>query len=243
MPSRPPTLADFPSDLALDLIPPPTSSPSPTNILLLLHGLGDTHISFASLARRLALPETFCLAIRAPSPMPFDIGGFHWGDDIVFKSDSGGMDLQAGFARTTETLARAVQGVLMDKCGYGAREVLVFGFGQGGMAALALAASLECELGGVVTVGGTLPEASVSKGGAAKRRTPVLVLGGSSASLVTTSAVRSIKDTFVSVDAVTWQRRGDGMPTSRDEMLPIMKFFARRLRSRAGVPAGAVEFA
>jgi hypothetical protein len=31
------------------------------------------------------------------------------------------------------------------------------------------------------------------------------------------------------------------MPRSREEMLPIMRFFARRLRSRGGVPEGAVE--
>jgi hypothetical protein len=31
------------------------------------------------------------------------------------------------------------------------------------------------------------------------------------------------------------------MPANRDEMLPIMQFFSRRLRSMKGVPAGVVE--
>ena len=38
-----------------------------------------------------------------------------------------------------------------------------------------------------------------------------------------------------------WDRAGDGMPRNRDEMLPIMRFFARRLRSRKGVPEGSIE--
>jgi hypothetical protein len=31
------------------------------------------------------------------------------------------------------------------------------------------------------------------------------------------------------------------MPSNRDEMMPIMQFLARRLRSRKGVVEGAVE--
>ena len=36
------------------------------NLLILLHGLGDTHVPFANLGKQLKLPQTATLAIRAP---------------------------------------------------------------------------------------------------------------------------------------------------------------------------------
>jgi hypothetical protein len=50
-----------------------------------------------------------------------------------------------------------------------------------------------------------------------------------------------LKARFGEVEYIKWGKAGDGMPTNREEMVPIMRFFARRLKSRAGVPVGAVE--
>ena len=36
------------------------------NLLILLHGLGDTHVPFANLGKKLKLPQTATLALRAP---------------------------------------------------------------------------------------------------------------------------------------------------------------------------------
>ena len=38
-----------------------------------------------------------------------------------------------------------------------------------------------------------------------------------------------------------YRKSGDSMPSNRDEMMPIMQFFARRLKSTKGVPKGSVE--
>jgi hypothetical protein len=92
-----------------------------------------------------------------------------------------------------------------------------------------------------MTVGGTLPGGVGRKAGGKKNGTPVLVLGGSSGTRVTRGPLERIKDVFQFVEYVQWKRPGDGMPSNREEMLPIMQFFARRLRSRAGVPEGSVE--
>ncbi|THU87365.1 hypothetical protein K435DRAFT_867374 [Dendrothele bispora CBS 962.96] len=57
--------------------PKPTSIPTPfsyypsddgtdENLLILLHGLGDTHIPFSKLGKQFKLPQTAVLAIRAP---------------------------------------------------------------------------------------------------------------------------------------------------------------------------------
>ncbi|RMY78271.1 hypothetical protein D0863_00779 [Hortaea werneckii] len=211
----------------------PNNDP-PTNVLILLHGLGDTHVSFEKLGKQMNLPETACLSIRGPQGL-LDMGGFHWGDDVIFDSTSGGLDADAGFKQATAMLKGLVEGDLMEKCGYNAREIMLFGFGQGGMAALNLTA-----LGGSISIGAPLaseaPPALI-----AKCRTPILVCAGDDETSVTPTAEGKLKRIFEYVEIKRYRRAGDVMPNSRDEMMPIMQFFARRLRSTKGVPEGAVE--
>jgi predicted esterase len=84
------------------------------------------------------LPETACISLRAPKAL-LDLEGTHWGDDIIFDQSTGGLDSDAGLRESTELVRVLVEEVLIAKCGYAAREVLVFGFGQGGMVGLSLA--------------------------------------------------------------------------------------------------------
>lgn len=252
MPPRLPTPADFPAHIPVAIIPPARPSDSAINVLILLHGLGDSEASFATLARRLALPETVCVCVQAPQALPFDLGGYHWGDDIVFDhhhhdptaGGGGALDMDAGFSKATSLLRHDIlDGALVGRCGYARARIVLFGFGQGGMAAMALAASLPLvhELAGLVSVGGPLP--SIATPPPAKRKTPVLLLGGDAGTALTPAAVKKARDTFEHVEYVRWKKSGDGMPTNREEMLPVMLFFSRRLQSRRGVPAGAVQVA
>lgn len=104
-------------------------------MLILLHGLGDKHDSFTNLGKQLNLPETACVSVQGPQNL-LDLGGFHWGDDIIFDSTSGGLDPDAGFKQSTELVRSIVKEALIEKCGYLPRELMLFGFGQGGMVAL-----------------------------------------------------------------------------------------------------------
>lgn len=233
-----PKPSHFPSTLNLTVTPPPSSQQA-INVLILLHGLGDTNVSFTTLGNQLALPETACISLQAPTPLPFDLAGFHWGDDIHFDSTDGHMEVDTGFVKAVKIIAEdVIMATLVKQCGYTPRNTILFGFGQGGMAALATAHSLPAELGGVVSIGGPLPTSSIAKD---KSKTPVLALGGSSNTLITKSAVNRLKMAFDNVEYNKWDKSGDQMPQSRDEMLPIMRFFARRLRSRSGVPEGSIE--
>lgn len=72
MPGRQPTANNFPSDIHLTITPPPRSSPQPVNVLILLHGLGDTNASFTNLGKQLALPETTCISLP-PSAYAFTL--------------------------------------------------------------------------------------------------------------------------------------------------------------------------
>ncbi|KAF2198543.1 phospholipase/Carboxylesteras-like protein [Delitschia confertaspora ATCC 74209] len=242
MPGRLPTKGDFPSGVVLSITPPP-SSQKPTNVLILLHGLGDTNASFTRLGQQLNLPETVCISLQAPNPLPFDLGGFHWGDDMVFDQSSGEMDVDTGFkAATRLVLDTIIQEGLIRKCGYKPREIMIFGYGQGGMVGLQAAAEHDGdELGGAISIGGVLPSSLPLKALDKKSKTPVLICKGSRNSAVSDSAVKKIKDAFEFVEAKEWRKTGDSMPQNRDEMLPIMQFFARRLRSTHGVPTGSVE--
>lgn len=220
----------------------PASQP-PTNVLILLHGLGDTNASFTKLGQQLNLPETACIALQAPNGLIMDIGGFQWGDDLVMDQSNGELDMDTGFkAATRLILDRVIREGLIDKCGYKAREIMLFGFAQGGMAGLQAAAEFDGnELGGVVSIGGgsslSLPLKSLEK----KSKTPVLVCRATRGSKVTDSAVSKLKDAFEYVEVKDWKKNGDGMMSNREEMMPIMQFFARRLLSRRGMPAGSVE--
>jgi predicted esterase len=264
MPGRLPTKSDFASAITLSitarksgcrlhgdspataaqpltLIAPSTHQP--TNVLILLHGLGDTNTSFTKLGQQLNLPETACISVQAPMPLPFELGGFHWGDDMVFDQNTGEMDIDTGFKTSTMIVMDSIiRKGLVDKCGYKPREIVIFGFGQGGIVGLQVAAELEGEeLGGVVSIGGALSLSLPLRALEKKSRTPVLVCKASKGSVISDSAVSRLKDAFEFVELKEWKKNGDGMPSSREEMLPIMQFFARRLRSTKGVPAGSVE--
>lgn len=74
-----------------------------------------------------------------------------------------------------------------------------------------------------------------------KCKTPVLVCAGSDQSAVTSSSEDKLKHVFEFVEIKRYRRPGDNMPNSRDEMMPIMQFFSRRLKSVKGVLKGSVE--
>ncbi|OKL64623.1 hypothetical protein UA08_00301 [Talaromyces atroroseus] len=301
MPAKLPIAEDFPPNVTVvisypgshDSTPPPTTTSATThhNILVLLHGLGDTANKFASFGRALNLPETTCITVQAPTPLPasfIDHEGYHWGNDVMFD-DHGTLAMDAEFDRARKVLVKdVITDTLVNKLGYKLRDIMLLGFGQGGMAALDAARDLSlhppvvdelpeatissssttsipggtsagpgtsateemnskrtnpyhASLSGVVSFGAAYPLSASTLG--PKDRTPVLLLAGrdDGGSAVTDTALKRTKDVFEFVEIHRWPRRGDGMPRNRDDMLPVMQFFARRLRSRKGVPAGSIE--
>ncbi|TKX26782.1 phospholipase/carboxylesterase-like protein [Elsinoe australis] len=235
---RLPTTGDFPSSLTLTITPAPSGQP-PTNILVLLHGLGDSHVPFAQLGTQLNLPNTACIAIKGPNVLPFETTSFHWCDDLIFDSTTNGLDPDGGFKTSTRVLTEdIINHGLIEKCNYKPRDIVFLGLGQGGMAALNVAVSYPKELGGVVSIGGGLPgEASPSSD--PKSKTPVICVSGTDSLWVTAGSEEKLKNNFQNVRISKYRRKGDTMPKDREEMMPIMQFFASRLRTPA--PKGTVE--
>ena len=149
------------------------------------------------------------------------------------------MEFDTGFTKAIKIIKEdVIEKGLVSKCGFKHREIMFLGFGQGAMAAIAAATSMTEELGGIISIGGPIPASCKH---AKSLTTPILVLGGSSNTLITRTALTDLKASFQNVEYHKWSKAGDSMPQNREEMLPIMRFFARRLKSRKGVPEGSVE--
>ena len=102
------------------------------------------------------------------------------------------------------------------------------------------------EFGGVVSVGAGAPakvEVEVEgKGEGGKSGTPVLVCAAEKGSVVSEAGEKRLEELFGEAKVVRWKgRKEDGMMQNREELLPIMEFYGRRLGSVAGVPEGALE--
>ena len=157
----------------------------------------------------------------------------------------------AGFKQAVEVVRReVVDEVLVRRCGYRERCVHWMGYGQGGETALAcaLASSTRSvkgssdtivEFGSVISVGGPLLAEIIAPKG--RSPTPVLLLGGSLNSVVTSSSLKHTRERFQVGEYHQWKgNMGDGMPVDREEMMPLMKVWGRRMRSVGGVPEGSV---
>ncbi|KUI71020.1 hypothetical protein VM1G_07010 [Cytospora mali] len=226
----------------------PSPPESMTAILILFHGLGDSEIPFASFARNVNLPGVLAISVRGTNPLPPSLLGepldsgptrnFHWGDDVNLAPHSDGLDADPGFSKAADLVSnRLIKGTLVEQCGWELSDILFFGFGQGGSLALGLASKLRDDeaskpFKGVVSIGGALPVSMIpSQSGRPKAKTPVLVCHGTSCEAVDEDAIDVLKKEFVDVREVKWKKTDSSMPSNREEMLPIMQFFAERLRS------------
>lgn len=256
-PTRIPTEEDFaPLAPAVNVaLTFPEVPETTTAIMVILHGLGDSEKAFTTFAKSTNLPGVLGISVRGIEPLPPTLLGlpegsaptnhFHWGDDLIVNHATGDVDMDPGYTKATDAvLEKLIRGVLVDKCGWTTRDILLFGYGQGGCLALGLASRLrdpaltqtpdaaDNVFKGVVSVGGPLPPSMIpTVSSRPKARTPVLMCHGKQSELVDEDALELISKEFVDVRNANWEKAADGMPASRDETVPLMKFFSERLKS------------
>ncbi|KAL7625642.1 hypothetical protein AAE478_004862 [Parahypoxylon ruwenzoriense] len=231
-----------------------------TAILILFHGLGDSEAPFATFAKTLNLPGVLAISVRGVSPLPPVLLGlsdsdparptnhFHWGDDLTLSPSTGDLDPDPGFSAAERlVLEKLIRETLIGKCGWETNDILLFGFGQGGSLALGLSSRIRqservvdiseeskvtgTAFKGAVSIGGPLPASMIpSLSARQKSRTPALICHGRSSESLNEDAVDVLKKEFSDMREVKWKKNDDSMPKNRDEMLPIMQFFAERLR-------------
>ncbi|KAJ7130259.1 hypothetical protein C8R44DRAFT_775200 [Mycena epipterygia] len=202
----------------------PSDDGTDENILILLHGLGDTHVPFSKLARQLKLPQTAVLAVRAPDQVPFLYEeSYAW-----FPSFD---DLGELIERPNPTPALALMDRIVhhltDDCAWPLHRIHLFGFAQGGTVAVEFGVKRCREtLGSIVTISGpllsypTLTALSV---------TPLLVAYRAPA--LPPNALSAFKKGFQRVVEHKMGSQG-GMPASKPEWEPIMRFWSEVLGRR-----------
>ncbi|KAL1938084.1 hypothetical protein VTO73DRAFT_11913 [Trametes versicolor] len=238
------------SAISVPFVYHPSDDGTDENLLILLHGLGDTQIPFGKLGHQLHLPQTATLALRAPEKIPYLYEeAYQW-----FPSfDHLGELLEHPNPTSALELMTKIVDHLVNDCAWPPQRIHLFGFAQGGSVGAqfalkywsselslqqkALPSSSDSQssvpaphsLGSVVSVCGpllsypTLPKPCP---------TPLLIFHRPppAETAMRPAAVAELKKGFAKVEEV--KVRGEGMPRSKEEWQPIMRFWSEHLGRR-----------
>ena len=228
------------------------------NLLIFLHGAGDTHVVFDRLGEQMNLPQTATLSIDASMQMdvdnedhgfvelPFGLG-FTWFEEMDYQLT--GDVLQPYDSRRVSSLAHAVRLVsaLLDSLTktYIPERVFLFGFSSGGCLAMeSCRAWHECgklPLGGAICVrGGIRTKSKSERKKTANHATDVLIMSGSddvtySVNMAKNESRRHYPDPSKVVVHVQ-QGKGHEMISGKEEMQVVMNFLSKRLVRRTTMP-------
>ncbi|WIA35235.1 hypothetical protein OEZ86_003697 [Tetradesmus obliquus] len=182
-----------------------------SNLMLLLHGLGDKPAAFTALAQRMQLPQTACLALSGPLEVPETRGGRAWfrafdDDWELIQPQPGEKRRLNSLASTLALLTQQLLPALSAAGGWQPDQIQLLGFSQGGSVALELARCCtgSQRLGGVVAISAALLEEQLEQHAAPN---------GSSNSSTATSNSSSSSPVEAGTDALI--THGD-----RDEVVP-----------------------
>ncbi|GAA5972566.1 hypothetical protein JCM11641_001902 [Rhodosporidiobolus odoratus] len=227
-----------------------------SNLLILLHGLGDTLQPFSHLGQSLYLPQTAVLALQAPKRVPLlEEDAYQWWDSF----DSLGEIIHNPNPTATLSLLTKVIEYLCaplapsssssssssnpsssatSGCAWHPSQLHLVGFVQGGSCAAELALhwsrthSPESHLGSVISISAPLlshPTLSV------KARTRAAVVYRRTTMEERMVGVASWKKGFESVKEIKLEggRGREGMPRGMDEWREIMRFWSETLLRRS----------
>ena len=232
-PSRTPVLEDFPRALSMKIVNPTQPVES---CIVLMHNLASNEASLNDHVEILKskYPESAIILLRGLRSIEPENSGYHW-------ADANG-DVDEGFINTSRVILEdIIQDVLLAKCRFHPREIVILGHGQGGMAALAATACWNCiEFGGVVSLGGPMP-AHVQVPSNIKAKTPVLIYGGARGDIAL-AALQQILENFSCTDHYDPPSGHDTIPLSEEEIAPLLEFFAHRLRREEWKRQAVISF-
>ncbi|KAF9583138.1 hypothetical protein BGW38_010185, partial [Lunasporangiospora selenospora] len=165
------------------------------NLVIFFHGLGDKiEPSFVELARSIRLPQTATCCIQAPTPVPYiEEEGWQWYPSFnLLNGELLGPECPERMLQVKQVvrpnLIKFIQHCI-DYCGFSSRNIILFGFSQGGQIALDLAAFGGFNLRAVLSIAGYCMEEVQNDAAATKPlNTEVLVVQG------TADDVISVKD-------------------------------------------------
>ncbi|OCH94569.1 hypothetical protein OBBRIDRAFT_769275 [Obba rivulosa] len=220
----------------------PSDDGTDENLLILLHGLGDSHVPFGNLGRSLKLPQTATLVLRGPDLLPYhepSENAYQWfpafdplGDALKDPDPTSALDL------LDRVLAHLVDGL-----SWPPSRIHFFGFAQGGTVAAeygmrwwrkelerqrqaehASKAAPARPLASIVTVCGLLHSYPTFT---PRCPTPLLCWYRSDLG----NPAQRMRRGYEQVQEVRMETPG-GMPRSREEWEPIMRFWSEHLNRR-----------
>jgi predicted esterase len=209
---------------------PPKARERVENIIIALHDHSGNEFLLQEFAElRLRPKDTTCLLLRGVSAVAGKENSYQWKDN-----------LNTFFTTSQLILGEVISALLISKCNFAARRIIVFGQGEGAMAALATLLTWErVELGGVICVGGQLPSYATLSGDI-KSKTAVLLLGGA-LGMTTPAAKNRIEQNFSYVDCDLLEGKDDVLPRGH-QLISLQDFFEHRLHHEEWTKPAIITF-
>ncbi|KAF0695649.1 Aste57867_13543 [Aphanomyces stellatus] len=195
------------------------------NMLLFLHGLGDTHESLFTLGQAMQLPQTAFASFRAPHTLPFDLG-YSWLDPAfdaqgdVIPHDVHDSRRDTSLNAIVQSWGKALQ-ILQEQYNWPPQRIFLMGFGVGGSVALHVASASAQRLGGVISISGALFNSKELPPRATK--TPGLILRSTADPAISNATYASTERAMqVTTKCLPYHPI---RLSNKDEMEAVMKFF------------------
>lgn len=211
-----------------------------TNLLILLHGSGDTHLPFDKLAQTMKLPQTATLAISSLQfeTLPFQLG-YTWFQEMDYST---GEAYPRSHSRRLASIQKVVSkftellSLLLDDQWIIAERIFFMGYGAGASLIMELCQTWSehsrPSFGGGICIGGGSArpvKEFTSKG------TPILLLCGKKDDSFPESRANEAKEYYeracgdAMVQLHAQPNKGQAMISSAAEMKVVMTFLAPRL--------------
>lgn len=220
----------------------PSEQPN-TNLLVLLHGAGDTHVPFDKLARTMALPQTSTLSLSAKDyeNLPFDLG-CTWFQEMDYAT---GTQLSEAKQRYNLQVAATKLCAVMEELSLEQHWIIperIFFLGFGAGAALAMQLCGLWSERGHVPFGGAICVAGgvVMDGTTTTTTAPILLMVGEKDDAFPPNRARLVKEHYGNADVHVEPNKQQGMIQSPDEMKQVMEFLSKRLvRVSSSLPSSS----
>ena len=233
----------------------PAGQPN-TNLLILLHGAGDTHIPFDKLGQTMALPQVATLAISARGaygePLPLQLG-YTWFQEMDYAT---GEPLpepqrQRNLHEAASKFCNFLFQLIVQEQWIIPERVFLLGYGAGGALAMQVCVlwnisthqrhdvvPLPPPLGGAICVAGgasSIPLATAES----PTTTPILLMVGEKDESFPSSIAKRLQQRYgrgKAMELHVQPNKGQGMIQSAAEMQKVMEFLSQRLVRLSSMP-------
>lgn len=180
------------------------------------------------------LPQTVFLLLQGPYAISNADEAFTW------RANGKDEDLSL-LDSSASLLEEVIRQELMKSCRFEPQHIVLIGYGLGGEVALASAALWEkIELGGVVSIGGSVPYCTRPPQDH-KAKTPALILG-STVGQLTSGDLHQTRDYFSQVDPENQLGAGKIDPQEPHHLAPLFDFLIHRLQHEEWTREAVISF-